>query len=426
MKKFFGYTSLKKELLAGFSTFATMVYVTAINPSILSDAGLNFGAALVATILVTVFATALMGLSANYPVGIAPGMGVSAFFTYSLVQKLGYSWQSMLALCAIVAALLLLLHLCHIRRKVISAMPPSLSRGITAGIGLFLITIALKEIGALKAGPIWIEMGALWTVPMLMLMIGVSLISLLLYFGINAAFILSILALWVAGLWMGEATWQGIVSWPPSLKPTLLAFDFSSLCSFDMLRPFFSLFLIALFDSSAGLIILARQAGLVDKQGQPLRPQRALFPDALGSLVGSAIGSATLAIHLESAIGIRAGGRTGLSACIVALLFLLCLFFYPLFASLPHFATAPVLVILGIMMTKEARKIQWRDATEWLPALIGGLTMPLTLSIYNGFLFGFLTYALLKLITLRIREIDWLVGLLSCAFFIELLCRLVL
>lgn len=426
MKKFFGYTSLKKELLGGFSTFATMVYVTAINPSILSDAGMDFGAVLVATILVTVFASGLMGLLANYPVSIAPGMGVSAFFAYSLVQRLGYEWQQMLALCAIAAALLLLFHFCHIRRKVIAAMPPSLGRGITAGIGLFLIVIALKEVGAVTAGPIWIQLGAVWSAPMLLLLIGTALIATLLHFGIDAAFIIAILALWAVGLAIGATKWQGVVSWPPSLLPTLFAFEFRGLLSFDMLRPLFSLFLVALFDSSAGLIILARQAGLVDKKGQVLRPERALFPDAAGSLIGSALGSATLAIHLESAVGIRTGARTGLSSLIVAFLFLLCLFFYPLFSSLPNFATAPVLVTLGCMMVKELKLIEWSRATEWLPALIGGLIMPLTLSIYNGFLFGFLAYACSKLISGRTRDIDWLVWLLSSAFLIELICRIVL
>lgn len=417
-------TNLRRELLAGLSTFATMVYVTAINPSILADAGMDFGAVLVATILSTVLATALMGLWANYPVAIAPGMGVSAFFAYSIVLKMHVPWNQALALCFIVAALLLFLNLIHARRRILAAIPVSLSRGITAGIGLFLMTVALKEVGALKVGGFWVQPGEIWTLSVGLLLIGVALIYGLIHLKIDGAFILGILIMWGLALSLGLTQWQGVFSLPPSLGPTFLALDFTGLGTLETGRALFSLFLVALFDSSAALLILARQAKLVDKEGKIMRPQRALLPDAIGSLTGSLLGSATLAIHLESAAGIRIGGKTGLTALTVAVLFLLCLFFYPLFSSLPHFATAPVLIILGEMMLQELRHVNWRDWTEWAPALAAGIIMPCTMSIYNGFLVGFLSYALLKLVSGRYREIDWLVAVLSGGFLFELLLRI--
>jgi len=413
-------TSIKTECLAGLSTFATMVYVVAVNPSILADSGMDFGAVLVATILSTAFATAFMGLWAHFPVAIAPAMGVSAFFTYSIVVGQNRPWQAVLAVACLVALTLVIFHLFHLRRKILEKMPSSLSRGITGGIGLFLACVGLKEIGLIDTSRLFISFGHVNYLECSLLALGVFIALILMRLKIKGAFIVAILSIWALALTLGIVPWQGIVSLPPSLLPTLGAFDFSSIWSIQYLQIFFSLFLVALFDSCAGLLVLARQAGLTDPAGKIMRAQRALLPDALGSLLASFLGSATLAIHLESASGIKAGGRTGLTALVVSFLFVLCLFFYPLISSIPHFASAPVLMILGGIMLREALDIPWKDLSESIPAVLATVTMPLTMSIYNGFLVGFLAYPIAKTVFGKAKDVPALLWVFFLAFALQL------
>ena len=413
-------TSIKTECLAGLSTFATMVYVIAVNPSILADSGMDFGAVLVATILSTVIATALMGLWAHFPVAIAPAMGVSAFFTYSIVIGQNKPWQAALGIAFLVALTLIIFHLFHLRRKILEKMPKSLSRGITGGIGLFLACVGLKDVGLIDTSNLFISFGHINYLECGLLALGVAVALTLMRFNIRGAFIVAILSIWILALVIGKTTWQGIVSLPPSLMPTLGAFDLRTIWNFDYLKIYFSLFLVALFDSCAGLIILARQAGLTDEGGKIMRAQRALLPDALGSLFASLFGSATLAIHLESSSGIKAGGRTGLTAVVVSLLFLLCLFFYPLISSIPHFASDSVLMILGGIMLREVFDIPWKDLSESIPAILATATMPLTMSIYNGFLVAFLAYPIAKVVFGKAKDVPVMLWIFFLAFAVQL------
>ena len=413
-------TNIKTELIAGLSTFATMVYVIAVNPAILADAGMDFGAVLVATIITTAFATALMGLLPNFPIAIAPAMGVSAFFTYSIVIGENRPWQSVLAVVCLVAITLVIFHIFHFRRKILEKLPRALSLGATSGIGLFLACVGLKEVGLIKMGSFFITFGTFAPLECLLLLAGTAFALILMRLHVKSSFILAILLIWFLAILTGLTRFQGIVSFPPSIKPTLAALDFSNIWTLGYLKIYFSILLVAIFDSCAGLLILAHQAGLTDEGGKILRAQRALLPDALGSLLGSFIGTTTLAIHLESSSGIRAGGRSGLTALFVSLFFICCLFFYPLVSSIPHFASASVLIILGGIMFCEVFLLNWKFPSDWIPAVLALVTMPITLSIYNGFLVGFITYPLMKVFSGQAKQISAVVWIFFLAFCVQL------
>jgi adenine/guanine/hypoxanthine permease len=413
-------TNIKTELIAGLSTFATLVYVIAVNPAILADAGMDFGAVLVATVITTAFATALMGLLPNFPIAIAPAMGVSAFFTYSIVIGQKLPWQSVLAVVCLVATTLVVFHIFHLRRKILEKLPRALSLGATAGIGLFLACVGLKEVGLIKLGDFFITFGSFKPLECGLLFAGTAFALILMRLHVKSAFILAILLIWSLALMTGLTHFKGIVSLPPSMKPTFAMLDFSNIWTLSYLKIYFSILLVAIFDSCAGLLILAHQAGLTDGGGKILRAQRALLPDALGSLLGSFIGTTILAIHLESSSGIRAGGRSGLTALFVSLLFICCLFFYPLVSSIPHFASASVLIILGGIMFCEVFLLNWKVPSDWVPALLALVTMPLTLSIYNGFLVGFITYPLMKVFSGQAKQISGVVWVFFLAFCVQL------
>lgn len=424
MRKFFCFdthkVTFRRELIAGLSTFATMAYVLILNASILEDAGMDFGAVMVATIIVTTLSCLLMGVIAHYPIALAPGMGVSAYITYTIVKGQGGSWEACLAATCLVALFLLLLTALKVRQKLLTEIPIALRHAIPAGIGLFLIFVGLKHSGIIvQQEEEWIRYGTLFSYEALFMFLVLGAIFILERFRIQSAYILMILVSWLLSVLFGYTTYQGFIALPPSLEPTLFKLDFTHFWSFDFLTIFFSIFLVTLLDSTATLTTLVKQSKLVNEKGHVTRMRKALIPDAVGTLVGSLIGSAAIAVHMESAAGIKAGGKTGFVPLVVALCFLGCLFFYPIVATIPNFAPSAVLISLGILMIQELRMINWNEWSDFVPALIIFGVMPLTLSIYNGFSFGFIGYMCCKILRGRIKEIHPLIGILSLLFFLH-------
>lgn len=411
-------TTVTQELIAGLTTFSSMAYVLIVNPMILSTAGMNLGATLVATILTTFFATALMGLLSNLPIAIAPGMGSSAFLTFSIVLSMGRSWQEGLAAVFISATVLGFLNVLGLRAKIIDAIPLSLIKAITSAIGLFLICVALKELNILSLHPkaLFISLHSPLNFEVLLALIGFSIIAALLALRVKCAFIVGILAVWILSLFFGLTSCSKPFSLPPSITPTLGIVDFSHWKDLIFWKATFSLFLVMLFDSSAALVTLKR---LLPYEVKTAKEQLALYPDAVGSMAGAFLGTGSLAIHLESASGIHVGGRTGLTSVVVALLFLLTLFIYPVIASVPTFASSPVLFFIGLLMLKNLKSIRWDKFSDVLPTLIILFVMPITFSIYYGFAVGFIAFAVIKVLAGRVKEVPAICWILSLLFLCQ-------
>ena len=415
-----GATSNLHEVLAGLTTFTSMAYILVINPTILGLAGMNFGAVLVATIIVTSLSTFLMGVASNLPYAIAPAMGVSTFITFSMVLRDGASWQQALASVLIAAIVIFLLNLFHLRQKILSSMPPLLIHATVAGIGMFLIFVAFKEIGIIGYETKGlVTLGEIFTKKSFIAFVTLLLMGVLTYFEISATFILGILFSWGLALWFKMTQFEGVFSLPPSLVPTFFKLDFSGFRNTTFWKLTFSLFLVNLFDSSASLHTLKK---FLKRDIPAPVVRRALFPDTIGGIVGSLLGSGSTAIHLESASGIHAGGRTGITSIVCAFLFLCCLFFYPVVSSIPSFASAPVLIVIGCLMLKELAFINFKKLTDVIPTLIVIIMMPLTFSIYLGFAFGFISFTLLKLISFQHKEVSALTIFLTILFTVQLLC----
>lgn len=409
-------TSFRRECFAGLSTFATMAYILVVNATILHGGGIDYGAALVASIIVTAFACLLMGLLTNFPIAIAPGMGASGYIVYTAINTQGYTWQECLGAVFIVGLILLILTVLRVREKLINEIPISLKLGITGGVGLFLMCVGLSHVGLIERSKGFIALGHLWTLDAGLMLAGVAVIALLELLHVSSAYIITILLAWVVSLALGLTHFEGVVALPPSLSPTFLKLNLSGFFSWKFLKVLFSLFLVTLLDSSVALHTLGKQANLLDKEGKLTKVRRALLPDALGTMLGGLVGTGSLAIHLESTAGIKAGGKTGWVALFVAFAFLACLFFHPILVTIPQFAPASVLVVLGFIMFLEIFHLSFRQITEVVPALLTVLMMPLTMSIFNGFAVGFISYAVLKLLTKKMREVHVLVWILSALF----------
>ena len=410
-------TNIKTECLAGLTTFSTMSYIIFLNPQILQQTGMDFGAVMAATILASSLATLGMGLLANFPFALAPGMALNAFFTYGMVMGSGFSWQTALGICFLGALLLLLLTVLGIRQKVMHAIPPSLRAATTGGIGLFLAFIGLKNVGLVEAhSQTIITLGNLARPEVILAALGVIVTAALLSRKIPGAIFLGILMNWMLGLLFGLVKWNGIVALPPSLEPTFLKLDLLSALQPAAIPLLISLVFVAMLDSAGTLLGLADQARLLDQKGQLPRANRALFNDSLGSIGGAIFGTSPVSIYLESSAGISAGGRTGLTAVFVAAFFLLALFFTPFASSIPYFATSPILIITGALLLKPLRKLNWQEPAEFIPAFIILLAIPLTFSISTGIALGFITYPLIQLLAGRVREVHWMVWLLALLF----------
>lgn len=413
------HTSFKQEILAAITVFISLAYIIVLNPQILSSMGLDFGALMVATIIITAATTVFMGLFANLPITIAPALGVSAFCTYTIFLKQGYSPSLILTACVPVGLLLFILNILKIRQKILNSIPKPIFTSLIVGIGLFLIMVGLSQVSVIipKEGHV-VKFGSFHHLPFYLTMAGFIGILMMLKKGVKGAFIYTLLSLWIVSLFLKITPFVGIISLPPSLLPSLHYINFSELMNTAFYEVFFSLFLVSLFDSSAGILLLAK---MLFPHGKMPNMQRALTPDSIGTTVAPFIGLPTLAIHLESAAGITIGGRTGFSAIVTGFLFFLCLFFYPLISSIPPFASAPVLLTIGYMMCREIRHLDWKDFTSAIPAIITIAIMPITFSIYLGFAAGFISYCGLKVLTGKFKEINLYTAILTFLFCIHLI-----
>ena len=412
-------TSVRTELLAGLTTFLTMAYIVFVNPSILADAGMPRGAVFVATCLVAALGSLIMGLYANYPIALAPGMGLNAYFTYVVVQGLGFPWPAALGAVFISGLCFLVVTLTGLRAIIVDGIPRSMRIAITAGIGLFLAIIALKNAGIVAASPAtFVTLGDLHQPGTVLAVIGFLMVAVLSARKVRAALLSSILTVTVLSFAVAGNGFQGIVSLPPSITPTLFALDIPGALSGGLLNVILVLFLVELFDATGTLMGVANRAGLLT-EGRMRRLDRALMADSASVFAGSLLGTSSTTAYLESASGVEEGGRTGLTAVTVAILFLACLFFAPLAAAVPPYATAPALFYVACLMLRELADLDWDDRTEVIPACVTALLMPFTYSIATGVSCGFITYAALKLFTGRAGEAKPVVWVIAAIFLFK-------
>ena len=413
-------TSVRTEIIAGITTFLTMAYIIFVNPQILADAGMDHGAVFVATCLAAAAASLFMGLYANYPIAMAPGMGLNAYFTYTVVGQMHYSWQVALGAVFLSGILFLIVSVLPIREAIVNSIPRSLKMAISAGIGLFLGIIALQKAGVVVPNPgTMIGIGDLKATPTILATIGFIVLAALVALRVTGAIIIAILGITAVGVLLGVTSFSGVIDLPPSLAPTFLQLDLSGAMQVGLISIVFAFFFVDLFDNAGTLIGVAHRAGLLDAQGRLPRLRKALLADSTMACLGSALGTSTVTSYVESAAGVNAGGRTGLTAVVVAILFLLSLFLAPLATSIPAFATAPALLFVACLMTRGLSEIDWEDATEFVPAVVCALAMPLTYSIAHGIAFGFITYVGIKLLSGRVRDIHPAVGILAVLFVVK-------
>lgn len=430
------HSNLKKEVLAGLTTFSTMAYILAVNPMILSKTGMDFNALITATALAAAIGTLVMGLYARLPIGLAPGMGLNAFFAYTIVLGMGYSWQFALTAVFLEGIIFIFLSLFHIREAIINSIPENLKHAISVGIGLLIALIGMANAGIIETGMRHVGEGRLEGVILkighitgpgpLIALTGLVVSAVLMYRKVNAALLLGILAATLAGIPLGITAWPAsgsLISLPPSLEPIAFQLEFSKVFTMDMVVILFTLLMVNLFDTVGTLIGLCSKAGLLDAQGRIPRAKQALFADAVGTTAGALLGTSVVTAYVESASGIASGGRTGLTAVTVAAMFLLALFFAPLFAMIPPAATAPALIMVGMLMMGAVVKINFEDTTEAIPAFLAIVMMPYTYSIAEGIVFGMLSYVLLKVFTGQHRKISPVMYVLSVLFVLSFLLQ---
>ncbi|AMR68372.1 MULTISPECIES: NCS2 family permease [Pseudomonadaceae] len=410
-------TNVRTEILAGVTTFLTMAYILFVNPAILGETGMDKGAIFVATCLAAAIGSALMGLIANYPIALAPGMGLNAFFTYTVVLHMGHTWQVALGAVFISATLFFLLSIFRIREWIVNSIPLPLRSAIAAGIGLFLALIALKEAGLVVDNPATlVGLGDLHSPGPLLAVLGFFLIVALEARRVTGAVMIGILVVTAIAIGLGVTPFGGIVSMPPSLAPTFLELDIMGALDVGMISVIFAFLFVDLFDNTGTLIGVAKRAGLMSKDGHLPKMGRALIADSAAAMGGSLLGTSTTTSYIESASGVAAGGRTGLTAIVVAGLFLLALFFAPLAGTVPAFATAPALLFVAVLMTSGLAEIDWDDITVAAPVVITALAMPLTFSIANGIAFGFIAWVVIKALAGRFKELNPALVVLAAIF----------
>jgi adenine/guanine/hypoxanthine permease len=408
-------SDVRTEMLAGLTTFLTMAYIIFVNPSILGDAGMPKDAVFVATCLVAALGSAVMGLYANYPIAMAPGMGLNAYFAYAVVQGMGVPWPAALGAVFVSGCLFILASLFGLRAMIVNGIPHSLRVAITVGLGMFLALIALKNAGiVVPNAPTLVKAGDLHQPGPVMAVAGFLLVVTLDRLRVRGAILIGIVAVTVLSFFFGGNTFQGAFSAPPSIAPTLLRLDVPGALAIGILNVILVFFLVELFDATGTLMGVASRAGLL-VEGKMERLNKALLADSAAIVAGAALGTSSTTAYVESAAGVQAGGRTGLTALTVAALFLACLFIAPLAAVVPPYATAPALLFVACLMLRDLGEIEWGDTTEAIPAAITALVIPFTYSIAEGIAFGFITYAALKLTTGRARDVApvvWVIALL--------------
>jgi len=415
-------TNPKTEVIAGITTFMTMAYILAVNPAILSNAGMNREAVFTATALASFIAILIMAFYANLPIALAPGMGLNAFFAYTVVIQMGYSWEMALTGVFIEGIIFILLTFFKVREAIIDSIPLNLKHAISVGIGLFIALIGFSNAGIIvKNEATLVSLGSLSDPKALLALAGIIFTGILLVFRVKGALILGILFTALLGIPFGitQVPQQGIISLPPSLSPVFMKFDFSKLFTADMLIVVFTFLFVDVFDTVGTLVGVCSKAKLLDEKGRVPRARQALFADAVGTVAGAMLGTSTVTSYIESASGVSEGGKTGLTALVVGILFLVALFFSPLFLIVPNTATAPALVLVGLFMISPIQHINLEDYSESLPVFLTIITMPLAYSISEGIVFGMLSYVLIKLFTGKWKEVSLVMYILAVLFFIR-------
>jgi AGZA family xanthine/uracil permease-like MFS transporter len=425
MEKFFKLTAhkttVKTEVLAGVTTFLTMAYILIVNPVILSDAGMDFGAVFTATALSAAIATLVMAFLANLPFALAPGMGLNAFFAYTVVITMGYSWQQALTAVFIEGIIFILLTAFNIREAIVNSIPTNMKKAISVGIGLFIAFIGLQNAGVIVDGATLVELGDVTSGTALVAMIGLIITSVLVAFKVRGALLLGIVGTTIVGIPFGVTSWAGGSFLPPSLAPTFLAFSFADVFSIDMIVIVFTFLFVDMFDTVGTLIGCATKADILEKDGSIPKCKEALFADAIGTTVGAMLGTSTVTTYVESSAGVTEGGKTGLTSLTVAVLFIVSLFLSPLFISVPGAATAPALILVGLFMISPVKDIDFDEPTESIPAFLTILLMVTSYSIANGIMYGALSWIILKLLTGKTKQISPMMVIIAILLLIKLL-----
>ncbi len=413
-------TNVRTEVVAGITTFLTMAYIIFVNPDILKAAGMPFGAVFAATCVAAAIGCFLMAFLANYPIALAPGMGLNAYFAFVVVGKMQFSWQVALGCVFLSGIIFFIISVLPIREWIVNAIPKSLKMAIAAGIGLFLALIALKNAGVVIGNPATLMThGELNSFPVVMATLGFVLIVALEYRRVMGGVIIGILAVTIIAIALGRQKFGGVFDVPPSIAPVFLQMDLAGALNVGLVTVVFAFLFVDLFDNTGTLIALAHRGGFMRPDGTVPRLHGALMADSGAAMIGAAVGTSTTTSYIESASGINAGGRTGLTAFVVGLLFLLALFVSPLAGSIPSYATAPALLYVACLMARGLVEVEWDDITEAAPAVITALAMPFTFSIAEGIAFGFISYALIKLATGRYRDIHPAIGILAVLFVVK-------
>ncbi|MFA0409010.1 NCS2 family permease [Vibrio splendidus] len=413
-------TNVRTEIIAGLTTFLTMAYIIFVNPMILADAGMDHGAVFVATCLAAAIGCFIMGFVANYPIAQAPGMGLNAFFTYAVVMGMGYTWQVALAAVFVSGVIFIFLSIFKIREWIINSIPMSLRVGISAGIGLFLAFIALSNAGIVVSNPATkVSLGDITAIAPMLGALGFFITIALVHRGVKGAVMIAILAITAIGIVIGDVQYGGIMSTPPSLAPTFMQLDFSAVFEIGMISVVFAFLFVDLFDTAGTLVGVATKANLIKEDGKLPRLNKALLADSTATSIGALLGTSNTTSYVESVAGVAEGGRTGLTAVVVGILFLLALFFSPLAGMIPAYATSGALFYVAILMMSGLVGIDWRDLTEAAPVVVTCLLMPLTYSIAEGISLGFIAYAAIKLLSGKGRDVSPAVWVMSVIFILK-------
>lgn len=424
LEKLFGFdrnvTRVRTEVLAGITTFLTMAYILAVNPNILSATGMDKGALFTTTVVASAFATLLMAFYAKLPFGLAPGMGLNAFFAYTVCLTMGYTWQFALTAVLIEGLIFILLTVTNLRDKIVDAIPVTLKNAIGAGIGLFISFIGLQNAGIIvNNDATLISMGNITSGTALLGMIGLVVTSLLLVKGVRGALLFGILITTLIGIPMGITKFDGIFSTPPSIEPIFWQFEWHNIFTKEMIVVVFTFLFVDMFDTIGTLVGVTAKAGMMDKNGKIPHLKQAFMVDAIGTTAGAMLGTSTITTFVESASGVGEGGRSGLTAFVTAVCFLLSLFFAPFFLSVPGAATAPVLILVGLMMMSSVLKVNFADYSEAIPAFICIIFMPLAYSISDGIVLGMISYVLINLLTGKYKKLTIGMYILAAIFVLK-------
>ena len=425
LKRLFGFdhtkTTIRREIVAGITTFLTMSYILAVNPTMfgLLD-GMPSGAVFTSTTLAAIIGCLAMAFLGKLPFGLAPGMGLNAFFVYSVCLGMGYSWQFALTAVFIEGIIFILLTLGNIREAIVNAIPQSLRNAIGAGIGLFIAFIGLSSAGVVvHDDATLVALGDITSGSALLALIGLIITSLLYMRNVPGSILIGILITMIIGVFMGVTEFKGVVSHPESIAPIFCKFEFENIFTLDMLVVVLTFLFIDMFDTVGTLVGVCTKANMINRDGKIYRIKQAFMADAIATTAGAVLGTSTTTTYIESAAGVAQGGRSGLTAFSVAVCFAIALFFSPLFLSIPAAATAPALIIVGLLMLEPVAKIQWHDFTEAIPAFICVIMMPFTYSISNGILLGMIAYVVINVMSGRYKKISTTMYILALLFVLK-------